>query len=308
MITNFKITIPKTILEDENNTPYDIAVYCALKASVPHNGIKEVFVNVNTISLILFGTPEPSAAIKNEILKSFNSLMDRGIVKPILRKKCYALLNGDELAVVPEEYFTFLYLSDMRRILMSDEKIKIRLLKYFLHLMSTINPTLTVVHNDEVRKNIIGNMSQDYIAEISGISPSAVIKYNRWLERLKVLHVYRSSEIILTENGFRQATNVYGRYENKEFIDSFASYNDSITEQEYTDKLYASDNGRRLGAMYNWLCRGKKYSEVEIKEIYNYIMMYNEKLQKLYDKYNKEEYLEQLKDTTVFEQFEFLKK
>ena len=61
--------------------------------------------------------------------------------------------------------------------------------------------------------------------------------------------------------------------------------------------------------MYQQLVKrgGKKYSEQDIKEIYNYVIDENEKYERMYAKNKCEDYLEKIRDTKVFEKYDFLK-
>lgn len=51
-----------------------------------------------------------------------------------------------------------------------------------------------------------------------------------------------------------------------------------------------------------------KYSENDILEVYNYVISENEKYEKLYEKNNYDGYLEKIRDLTVFDKYDFIKK
>ena len=52
--------------------------------------------------------------------------------------------------------------------------------------------------------------------------------------------------------------------------------------------------------------RGEKYTEQEIREIYEYVLDENEKYNRMYEKSKCEEYLDKIRDTDIFDKYEFL--
>lgn len=305
-----KLFIPKKIIERKDISPYEIGVYCALKALAHQNeyfDYDSMYVNLDLIAFVLFKTANVSPCIRNELSIAFNSLVSKKVINCFEKNKTCSILSvGQFRTDTNSDYFVIVYWDEIVKITTSENKIKMRLLKYFLNLLGTIDVSLTVTYNGCTKTNVIGNLSQEYISKIANVSVSSVPKYNRCLERLKLIYIYRSSNIVLTDKGFGQPVNVYGRYRDKVFINTFAAESELVSVQERTEKLYASDNGRRLAQMYTWLCRGKQYSEPEITEIYKYILSHNEKIQRLYEQRGNEDCLKELKDTSIFKQFDFL--
>ena len=75
-----------------------------------------------------------------------------------------------------------------------------------------------------------------------------------------------------------------------------------------------ADNNRRLAQIYNRICdgHGDNYDETTIKKVRNYIVNKNKTLYEKYDDaiakgYTGEDFLDQIKDEDIFEQFDFLK-
>ena len=60
--------------------------------------------------------------------------------------------------------------------------------------------------------------------------------------------------------------------------------------------------------MYQQLIKGKgeKYTKSDIIEIYNYVISENEKYERMYEKDKYEEYLDKIRDTEIFNKYDFL--
>ena len=51
---------------------------------------------------------------------------------------------------------------------------------------------------------------------------------------------------------------------------------------------------------------GKDYTEKDISEIYNYVIEQNQKYERMYEKNKCEDYLDKIRDTDIFDKYEFL--
>ena len=52
--------------------------------------------------------------------------------------------------------------------------------------------------------------------------------------------------------------------------------------------------------------RGEKYTEKDITDIYNYVIEENQKYERMYEKNKCEDYLDKIRDTDIFDKYEFL--
>ena len=52
--------------------------------------------------------------------------------------------------------------------------------------------------------------------------------------------------------------------------------------------------------------RGEKYTEKDILDIYNYVIEQNQKYERMYEKNKCEDYLDKIRDTDIFDKYEFL--
>lgn len=221
------------------------------------------------------------------------------------------IIETNSLAVdKSKEKYTYLFQTDIDKIMKSSISTKLQLFRYYVFLMDSINTKTTVLLVDgKSKNNVIGHQTQESLSAISGLSTRTIIRYNELLEKLNVIYVCRSDDFKLDEKGLvSQFPNVYGRYVNMEYIKKYAKdykeYKGSY-KQVQKRKNETNDN-RKLAQEYNWLCKGSKYTNDEIIRIYNYIMQNNKKYEALYDKEGNEDYLSKIKDLSVFDNYDFL--
>ena len=54
--------------------------------------------------------------------------------------------------------------------------------------------------------------------------------------------------------------------------------------------------------------RGEKYTEKDIIDIYNYVIEENQKYERMYEKNKCEDYLDKIRNTDIFDKYEFIKR
>lgn len=209
--------------------------------------------------------------------------------------------------------FTKIYFSEVQQIFKIKNVNNFTLFRYFVFLMGTLAGKITVyLVNGEYKNGIIGNFTIDYIAEKVGISTRSAIEYNKILEKEKLLYVYRQKDFVIDEeNNIRSLSNIYGRYCDMEYIETFAN-NQKEYKQSYRYKKNnqeISNSKRRFAQMYQQLLKGKgeNYTENEILDIYHYVIKENQKYERIYEKNKCEDYLNKIRDVHVFDQYEFIK-
>lgn len=128
-----------------------------------------------------------------------------------------------------------------------------------------------------------------------------------------MLYIFRQNDFLINkESGeIKRLPNVYGRFEDKIYIDTYALSQQKHKESyRYVENnIKKANNKRRLAQMYNQLCKDNdsKYSQEDIQEIYSYVLQENFKYQKTYEKNNDESCLEKIRDITVFKKYDYLK-
>ena len=136
--------------------------------------------------------------------------------------------------------------------------------------------------------NNIGSQSVKYIMDLTGLSNKTIISYNKKLEDMKVVHTYHS------KFSDSRNTNVYGDYCNYEKIDAFGMQRDSL------NKVY--DNSvanwmRSVTQRYNRFVKdGGNYSA----ELYADCIKFNEICKQRQEFQPGHEYLDKMKDLSVF--------
>lgn len=194
-------------------------------------------------------------------------------------------------------------------------KKKISMLKYFMALVSTFDWSLD---------SKIGHMSQQFIADQADNSVRTCQRYNEILEEMEMIFVYKSNDKVRIGDKLKQIKNCYSRFEDKRICEQYASNYENMYGTQH--KIVASkknkaqaDVNRRLGAIYNQICFGNTdYDEETIKAVHKYIVNKNKSLQEEIDSKYAQTYLtdsdkayvekleSQIRETSIFEQFDFL--
>lgn len=275
------IYLSKTVcsnLELDNET---IGAYIALRSL--YNVNKPImYVTYNMLCYELFGSAKFTKYFKQSIHNGLVNLINFGLVSVVeeIGKSEYILdLSKLHIGTVNEtkEYYQIVTLDEIHKIFNLEGKTdKFALCRYFIQMLSTINFEMGIYIDaigNEYR-NFVGFMTQDYLAQITGITTDSVIVYNDILEKEKLVYIYRHNNYICDNGSIKSFTNHYGRYKDAEYIKKFAmQYEETngIVSEEAKLVKKKSNNGRSLMQKYNALCNGKDYSVREVEEIYNYV-------------------------------------
>lgn len=175
-----------------------------------------------------------------------------------------------------EKYFTPIYKNEIQSIISSNMSYSIRMLRYFIVTISTLNHSKQkgISTNNYTS---VGNQSILYRAEMAKISKNTAITYDNWLENNKLLYIARSDNNVFDRDGKIEKCfcNHYGRYKDKKDIDTALS----LTENNWSanrgqknlrDSHKLSKESKSLIAKMNHIKRGKKYSISEYKKILTY--------------------------------------
>ena len=222
------------------------------------------------------------------------------------------------------ERFVTIFSEEIYKILACEGvmKKKISMLKYFVAIVSTFN------WSKSMRKlqGKIGTMSMEYIALQADISSRTCIRYNDILTEMKMIYVYKSNDKERVGDKLKQIKNCYSRYADKDDCEEYASNYENwygsqhIIVRTQKNKEQA-DNNRRLAQIYNRISDGygDTYDEETIRKVQKYIINKSKTLQLEIDAKHAQKYMTdsdkrwveklkaQIKDESVFEQFDFLK-
>lgn len=288
----------------------ELLAYCYLKVLCPLQEIEKYYINMDALLYAMYKKTDVRKKTRVRIYEAMQNLIDAGVISAERHNRCGYLIETKSLCFdTGKEHFVIVYSEDIDTIMKADCAIRVQLVRYYIHLMSTISSKISVYNDEGIPKNnIIGNQPQIYLSYLTNISTHTIMRYNRILEDIKVIYIYRANDFFVTDNGLKQITNVYGRYADKEYL---IKYGNSLKEQygsyNHTYKTKSETNTkRRLAQRYLQLCKGKIYSDDEIREIYDYIIAQNQKYRNLAESEQNKSYLENIKDETVFRQFKFL--
>lgn len=309
------LLIPKSISDNKECSNYAVTVYCLLQKLAIPTQLSIQCVTCNQLVFYLTGDiSQQRNRITDYIKCGIRELVDNNIIKKIEEFSKHYILDCQNLWIDSlQGNFTKIYFEEIQTIFSIKNINQFSLLRYFILLIGTLSGKITVyLENGEYKNCVVGNFTIEYLASLSGLGERTVIEYNKILEENNLLYIYRQNDFIFEEdNSIRQLPNVYGRYCDSEYV-----YNFAIKQQQYKASYkYRKNNHerantkRKLAQMYLQLIKGKgeKYTEREITDIYNYVLEENKKYERMYEKSKYEDYLDKIRDISIFEKYEFLR-
>lgn len=312
-----QLLIPESIYNSHTSI-YSIATYCTVKA-LCNSSILNHCLSPYQITYYLTTDKNPTKRMINYIKTGLDELIENKTIEQVGLYQSYYLLNCSNVWFNTEsERFTTISFAELRKIFTAKNVNCFLLLKFYIFLVGTISSSIEVYLDAyQSKTRVVGNLTIDYIAEKSGVSIRSVIEYTKILEELELLYVNRQNDFAIDDkNNIKQLSNVYGRPRDKEYIDAFAANQQKYkSSYRYVQKnVNTVNNNRRLAQMYNQLLKAHKnnekvkYSSGEIQNIYNYIVSENKKYELLYEKNEYDEYLDKIRDTNIFEKYDFINK
>lgn len=227
-----------------------------------------------------------------------------------------------------KENFVIIYPKEVYKILTCNEimKKKISMLRYFVALISTFNWCKSMGN----LQGKVSTMSIEYIAAQAGnLSQRTCMRYNDILSEMRMIYIYKTNDKKRVGNKLKQINNCYSRYSNRNACKNYASdYENMYGSQHIKNNIVRTkknkekaDNNRRLAQIYNRIYNGfgNTYDEETIKSVQKYIVNKNKTLQKEINEKRTKDYMtdsdkrwiekleSQIRDESIFEQFDFLK-
>jgi len=251
--------------------------------------------------------------IRKNVYSAINSLLEKKYLIGEKISKDSFILNCSSLNVdTAKEKYTVLEIGEMRKIMESKYKNRLQVFRYYIFLTDSINSKITVfLESGKSKNNVVGHQTQEYLSTVTGLSTRTIIRYNTMLEEMHVIYVSRADDFTINDKGeISQLPNVYGRYTDKDYIKKYSkdySQYKSGHRQVQEKRQEANDN-RKLAQKYHWLCKGHQYPDEEIVKIHSYVLQSNKKYEALYDKEGNEDYLNKIKDLSVFDNYDFLER
>ena len=308
--------IPETLTTTNQFSNFAIATFCSLQSmTVPTLSYKHCI----TVQQITYHLTENINHLKSRnrmvdyIKCGLNELIENNVISKLDEIQKHYILDCSNLWIDTNfTNYTVLNFSEVKRIFQAENINNFLLLRYFIFLVGTISSKITVyLESGEYKNRVVGNFTIDYLAELSGISERSIIEYNKILEELGLLYVFRQQDFVIDkDNHIKHLSNIYGRPCDIEYIRTFATNQQKYYESYRYVKNNTSkvNNNRRLAQMYQQLLKGggTDYTNGEVLDIYNYVISENKKYERLYEKKGYEEYLDKIRDTEIFKQFKFI--
>ena len=313
--TDITLLIPEKLIFDNTFSNYSLAVYCVLRTLSQPTRLPIQCVTQEQVEFYLTGHLSNRRRMSDYIKCGINELSENHIIEKNDIVQKHFILDCTNLCTnESQEHFVIITFEEVKKIFNVENTNNFLLLKYFCSLIWTISSKITVyLENGEYKNRVVGNFTIDYLSELSGIGVRTIIEYNKILEEIGLIYVYRQEDFVLDkENNIKRLNNIYGRASDIEYITTFAKNQ----QKHYESYRYLENNNkkanakRRLAQMYQQLLkgRGEKYTEYEIKEIYNYVIEENQKYERMYEKNKCEDYLDKIRNTDIFDKYEFLKR
>ena len=264
-----RIYIKKKYLEDVFLSDYAFTIMAALQ---PYSNNKnEMLLTAEFVSYLVFGR----AATRKElyIIKAgLEELIEADIIKVNceLTKSQFVCDISSLYFEQGTEFFVIIDYEELHKIMNIETKSdKYKMFRYFVSIVGHFN--LSGFIDEKYRGKVCGYAIED-INEL--IPKRTAIRYNEILEENKLIYIHRSDDILYNGefNEFKRIVNAYGRYEDQELIEEFASkYQDHygwnhIKERKKSEHEAANKN-RALGQKYKNYVNGKQYDEETVEEI-----------------------------------------
>lgn len=312
--TDITLLIPEKLIFDNTFSNYSLAVYCVLRTLSQPTRLPIQCVTQEQVEFYLTGQLSNRRRMSDYIKCGINELVENHIIEKNDIVQKHFILDCTNLCInESQEHFVIITFEEVKKIFNVENINNFLLLKYFCSLIWTISSKITVyLENGEYKNRVVGNFTIDYLSELSGIGVRTIIEYNKILEEIGLIYIYRQEDFVLDkENNIKRLNNIYGRASDIEYITTFAKNQ----QKHYESYHYLENNNkksntkRRLAQMYQQLSKGggKDYTEKDVTDIYNYVIEENQKYERMYEKNKCEDYLDKIRDTDIFDKYEFIK-
>ena len=265
------------------------------------------FVSIGLLSYELTGKQIASKSITSSLLSGVNGLIKEKIITSEEtdkdRRKNDWVFDLSKLQIDKvknneiKEFYSSVDLLYIKNLLLSDNKDKIQLIKFYCYLVTTLMKS--------GGKAGVGFVPYSDMASNIGICRQTIASYMNKLEENKTIHIYRSTDAILLQpNVMREIPNTYGDFNNGQLIDYVGkTHEENFGENAKRVKSSRNSSTRSASAKYNIIkndleSTGEiRYEYKEMKQIYETLLNYNEKY--------KDDGIKEKKDLSIFNVYDF---
>ena len=268
------IYVKNSIIRNNQMSEYAIVLYVILRSMVKSRD-SVIYINPKIINFTLSNDPDfkfPDKTMKN-FTSSFYELEVQGLIR-IIKSTSLSEFYLD-LSKLYFEFdtgnFTTLSLDDLIKITNLDCKNKIKILRYYICLVSWFF----------IRGNIrYGNRSLELLSEETNIARNTLTTYNDILLNNKIIYIYRPMDYLKDGDTKRLAkiTNTYGYYCDKEAVFEIGKKHEELygnkhrkerTKEISKKKSINTKKTKSLKKFVEELRDGKKFSDNQIQYYFN---------------------------------------
>ena len=219
------LSIPERFITDNTFFFFFLAVYCVLRILSQPTQLPILCITQSQIEFYLTGKLSKRRLINDYIKCGINELVDNHIIEKVDEQQKHYILDCSNLCSdTSKGFFTVITFGEVQKIFNVENVNNFLLLRYFVSLISTISSKITVyLDNGEYKNRVVGNFTIDYLSELSGITDRTIIEYNKILEEIGLIYIYRQEDFVIDkENNIKRLNNIYGRASDMEYITTFA--------------------------------------------------------------------------------------
>lgn len=336
-----ELFLDKSFVTEDRFSADGVLVYVALRKimdmdiSLKNGTQTREYISINRMAFVLLGIQlKYEKAFLDALRNGLKEFEDSGLLEIIWKmdEKC-----GDEVIVdlkklyldTKEDLFVKVSDEEVLKILTMNEVMnkKITMLKYFIALVSCMDWSESMKFKLGLQnlQGKICHMPQSYLAQQADLSERTCQRYNDILVAQKILYIYKSNDKIRDGNSLKQINNCCSRYRDRELCEKYAAFYEG--QMGFEHRLYATqktkkdaDQNRRLAQIYNRIKDGHvaDYDETTVRQVYKYVDNKNQYLlgqiedrksqdrEPIGDELGIEELQSQLRDMSVFDQYDFL--
>lgn len=309
--------IPYSILKNEHISSYALMTYCYLQKLTTTTGDNIHYISTYSIASYLTNEVDHSRKFLENIRHAIYDLLEINIIsisKEITQSNGHYAIDCSKLWINTEkEQFVIVYYDEILRIIRSEVSNKQSVLRYYVGLIGTLSYKTTVHHPSLPNKNrVVGYCTLESLSQQLNLSEHLIVSYNKALQDIGLLYIYKHPGYVINDTkGIHTLPNIYGRYEDREYIDFFGKqyfecFDTRIHSSKSKDEL---NHKRRLAQRYQQLLKGsgKNYSKKEILEIYSYVTEENQKYAAIY--FDNQECIwafEKIRNVDIFESYDYI--
>ena len=284
---SFNIFLDSDIISDSNISNDGLFAYVLLRG-ICQNDVLQYYTTVSTLNCLATGKPQYNRSISDSIKRGIKNLSEHNVIEikhKSTKSEFFLDLSNIQFSTkTKKKYFRVISRHELETIMGSNtHHNKVSILKFFLVLVNNfiVGEKGSIQYQGRDISGIFATRTTSFLSDKSGLSESVIFSYTKFLERDKLIYVYRSSDLVFSEFSIKSIPNVHSRYEYREEVAKMAAqfeYDHGVSTKNTVRKHNKNKaNTLRSHIMkYYSFTKGVVYPEETLKEIYEYLLQYNE--------------------------------